>query len=237
MKKWFIAAALPTMVAGTAAAAVRFVPLDEIAHEADSGVVGRVADKYCAWDNEHRIIWTHYVVDRQQTVFGKELAARFELNFAGGTVDGKTMIVTETPELDIGQEYAFFVYDNSKKYSACTVGEHQGLFKIVHNPETGLAQLVNGEGRLMGGDADGKIVTGPTVTVDTDGRIRLEPVSRQEAGVPEADPVIRDYLGREVMPEPVPQVTAGEEVLTPVDLDVFVQYMQDLRARVRGEQQ
>ncbi|MBI2841154.1 MAG: hypothetical protein HYX75_22785 [Acidobacteria bacterium] len=236
MKKWFGATFLAVMVGGTASAAVRFVPMEEIAAEADTGVVGRVVDKYCAWDNEHKMIWTHYIVDQMQHVFGKDVEARFELNFAGGTVDGKTMIVTETPEPEIGQEYVFFVYDATKKFSAATVGHFQGLFKIVRNPQTGFTQLVNGENRLVGGDEDGRIIAGPGVTVDADNHIHLAPLSREEAGTPEAEPVIRDYRGQ-IVPEGARAIAdaPGEKPLAPIDADAFIDYMRDLRARIRGE--
>ncbi|MEW6368827.1 MAG: hypothetical protein AB1714_29715 [Acidobacteriota bacterium] len=235
MRKLLIAASLVLLLAATAAAGVRFVPLEEVAAEADYGVIGRVVDKYCAWDDEHRIIWTHYVVDRVELVFGEDVGPRFEMKFAGGTVGEKTMILTQTPELELGLEYVLFAYDDAKKYSAPTVGHYQGLFRIVRDPDSGLAQLVNGQGRLIAADPAGEVITGPYVDFIDTHHIRFASQMREEAGEKEVDPVIRDYAGRRVRPGP-PEMAPVEPALTPVDLEQFVEHMIELRARFRADE-
>jgi hypothetical protein len=222
---------LAVMFLATASfAMVREVSFEELTELSETTMEVVVVNSYAAWNAEHTAIFTHYVVEPIRQVGGANRGPRFELLFAGGrTSDGKQMIVTEVPQMEIGGQYILFLHPRQTRHASPTVGMWQGALRVVHDPELKRSVVVDAMGRLIEKDSEGKLHRGRNVNVDASGFMTAA-VVEPEPGM-DVEPVLTDPQGR-VIPMPrAPRVVANAvaESRVPVDPDMLMKTVERIR--------
>ena len=172
--------ALILAVAGslTVHSAVRRVPLEECAREADSVFVGRVVAVTTRWGDTGKMIWTDYLFQVEEVWKGQPETYQ-TVSVAGGTVGGHSILVSHVPAFEQHATYVVYAYDNSRLTAEAVVGVEQGLFREVADATTGQKVLVDAFGYLMERNQEGRIVRG-RLTKPLDGGQRAQVLTDQE---------------------------------------------------------
>jgi hypothetical protein len=217
---------------------VREVSFEELTELSETTMEIVVVNSYTAWNAEHTAIFTHYVVEPLRQVGGRDRGNRFELLFAGGrTDDGRQMIVTEVPQMEVDGQYILFLHPRQTRHASPTVGMWQGALRVVHDPATGGNVVVDAQNRLIEKDADGTFHRGRSVTIDARG-FMSPAVIEAEPGM-ETDPILKDPQGR-VIPMRRQAAVISEAVAptrTPVDPDSFMNMVERLREHTPQQRQ
>ncbi|HCP91359.1 MAG TPA: hypothetical protein DIT76_04830, partial [Spartobacteria bacterium] len=71
--------------------------------------------------------------------------ATYSIRLLGGTVDGETMEVSDTPKFKVGDRDILFVENNGSQFVPL-VGIMNGRFRIQHDEQTGHDIITTGEG-------------------------------------------------------------------------------------------
>lgn len=216
------------LIATSSFAMVREVSFPELTELSETTMEVVVVNSYAEWNAEHTAIFTHYVVEPMRQVGGRPRGASFELLFAGGrTTDGRQMIVTEVPQLEVGGQYILFLHPRETRHASPTVGMWQGALRVVRNPETNGMVLVDTNGHIIERDAKGELHRGRRMNVDSLG-VMSEMVAEPEPGM-ESDPVLRDPEGRVV---PMPRMNTPQPLIIerdPVDPDTLMNIIDEYR--------
>lgn len=217
------------LVAGSSSAMVREVSFEELTGLSDTTMEVVVVNSYAAWNAERTAIFTHYVVEPLRQIGGRPRGGSFELLFAGGrTDDGKQMIVTEVPQLEVGGQYILFLHPRDTRHASPTVGMWQGALRVVRDPQSDSNVLVDSHGHLIERDADGTLHRGRKMIVDADGF--MTPAAIEPEPGMEADPVLRDPEGRVIpMPRMQQEALAVAAPRQPVDPDTFMNIVYEIR--------
>lgn len=217
------------LLATASFAMVREVSFEELTELSETTMEVVVMNSYAEWNAEHTAIFTHYVVEPIRQVGGNSRGERFELLFAGGRAsDGKQMIVTEVPQLEVDGQYILFLHPRETRHASPTVGMWQGALRVVQDRETKRDVIVDAEGRLIEKDADGKLHRGRSVRIDSHGFMTAA-VIEPEPGM-EADPVLTDPQGRVLpMKRTMTPVSNAVVVREPVDPDTLMNMVENLR--------
>ena len=224
----FILAAM--LLASASFAMVREVSFEELTELSETTMEVVVVNSYAEWNDAHTAIFTHYVVEPIRQVGGRDRGSRFELLFAGGRAsDGKQMIVTEVPQLEVDGQYILFLHPSQTRHASPTVGMWQGTLRVVRDPGTRRTLIVDTENRLIEKDANGKLHRGRKVNLDSHG-FMTPAVIEAEPGM-EAEPVLRDPQGRVIPMQrhaatPVSDAVSGRE---PVDPDTLMSMVDQFR--------
>ena len=230
---------LAAMLLATASfAMVREVSFEELTELSETTMEVVVVNSYAEWNAEHTAIFTHYVVEPLRQVGGRNRGARFELLFAGGRAsDGRQMIVTEVPQLEIDGQYILFLHPSQTRYASPTVGMWQGALRVVKDPATKRDVVVDTEGRLIEKDANGKLHRGQKVSIDSHGF--MSPAAIEAEPGMEAEPVLTDPQGR-VIPmrrAPVMASEAAAPARQRVDPDTLMKFVERLREHTPQQRQ
>lgn len=225
------------LLASASFAMVREVSFEELTELSETTMEVVVVNSYAEWNAEHTAIFTHYVVEPLRQVGGRNRGARFELLFAGGrTSDGRQMIVTEVPQLEVAGQYILFLHPSQTRHASPTVGMWQGALRVVKDPETKRNLIVDTEGRLIEKDADGKLHRGRSVKLDAHGFV-TSAVIEAEPGM-EADPVLTDPEGRVIPMKRMPAVISNAStVREAVDPDTLMDIVERLREHTPQQRQ
>lgn len=182
--------------ASISTARVKLIRLDELPERADFVIEGKVLQKTARWDARGIMINTHYTIDVQTTILG-DAPKTVELSFAGGTAEGKTIVVTDTPTLDVGQTYILFSYKNNKK-SVPIVGHHQGIFKVIHDTQSKQDFIVDYHGyQIERTRTQQTLIRGHLTRIDENGAL----VQRKSTGLVQKTPItpiVRDAEGNTI---------------------------------------
>ncbi|MGD9008060.1 MAG: hypothetical protein PVG41_09070 [Desulfobacteraceae bacterium] len=218
------------MVTSIASARVKLVRLDELPEKADFVIEGTVTQKTARWDTRGIMINTQYSIDVQTAILGK-VPQTVELSFSGGTVEGKTIIVTHTPELEVGQSYILFSYQNNK-YSVPTVGHDQGIFKVIHDTRSKQDVIVDYHGyQLERTTSRQKLIRGRLTRIDKNGALVQRQVSEQVQSPP-VKPIVRDAEGNIIVQEESAYAPLKlREPSVPVTRSEFIEYIQSQAQR------
>ena len=226
------------LLAGTASAMVREVSFRELTQLSETTMEVVVVNSYAEWNAEHTAIFTHYVVEPVRQVGGIDRGSRFELLFAGGRAnDGKQMIVTEVPTLEVNGQYILFLHPRETRHAAPTVGLWQGSLRVVRDPQTKKTVLVDANGQLIERDGNGEIHRGRRVDVDSHGFMTAVAAIESEPGM-ERDPILRDAEGRVV---PLRSEMSAQSLSAPVaerepiDADSFMNMIEHIRRQQTRE--
>ena len=221
------------ITATVASARVKLIQLDELPGLAEYVIEGTVVEKTARWDAKGIMINTHYTIQVQTSIIGKA-PETMELSFAGGTVKGQTIKVSDTPVLDVGQTYILFTYENNR-YSVPTVGHDQGVFKVVNDARTKQDLIVDYNGyqieRITGKK---RLTRGRLTRIDANGTLVQRKVQQQTSSTP-LKPVVRDAEGNIVEQDESayapPKLRAPSE---PVTRSEFIQFIQTQAQRNKG---
>jgi hypothetical protein len=222
-------AVVAMLLASSSFAMVREVSFEELTALSDTTMEVAVVNAYAEWNAEHTAIFTHYVVEPLRQVGGKTRGASFELLFAGGRAsDGRQMIVTEVPQLEVGGQYILFLHPREARHASATVGMWQGALRVVRDPQSRATVLVDANGHLIERSPDGSLHRGRKMNVDALGNMTAATIEA-EPGM-EADPVLRDPEGRVVpMPRTMQQEAVALDGRQPVDPDTFMNIVYEFR--------
>jgi len=221
----------------TVQSAVRKVPLEECAREADAVFVGRVVSVTTRWGDSGKMIWTDYQFQVEEVWKGQPEVFR-TVSVAGGTVDGQSILVSHVPAFEKHATYVVFAYDNARLVAEAVVGVEQGLFREVTDASTGQKVLLDAFGYLMERNQEGRIVRG-RLTRPLDGGERAQVFTDQElkaqqksfdaqfapAAMPQ--PVYRDASGN---PLAAPEASVTRTPRTPVPVPGAPVTREDLKA-------
>jgi small nuclear ribonucleoprotein (snRNP)-like protein len=174
-------------------ARVRYIPIEDMPVKADFIIIGKVIDSSCRWDGRHVMIYTDYTIQVEESIKGK-IPSKIVLSFAGGTIGEKTIIVTDTPELKIGERYLLFSYENNK-YSVPIVGHEQGVFRLVYDKIKKKEYIVDYNWYQLELTDENRIIRGALTEIDEQGSLVLKnSVEEKKKNIPK--PVIRDISGQ-----------------------------------------
>ena len=147
---------------GFVANATTVIPptFDELVGRAQIIFEGQVTGLKSQWIGEgaeHRIVT--YVTFKVDDTLKGDAGATYSIRMLGGTVDGRTMEVTDAPKFKVGDHDVLFVENNGSQFIPL-VGIQHGRFR-VQKDQTGRSTLVTGDGEpladvsQLGGNEEG----------------------------------------------------------------------------------
>jgi hypothetical protein len=118
---------------------------DELVSKAEVIFQGTVTDVRSEWIGEgaqHRIV--SYVTFNVEDAMKGTPGATYTLRMLGGTVDGETMEVTDSPKFAVGDRDVLFVENNGSQFVPL-VGIMHGRFHVETDPQTGREVVTTNE--------------------------------------------------------------------------------------------
>ena len=224
MKTLFITALVVLLSLSSSYARVRYIPIEDMPSQADFVVVGKVIDSDCHWEQKGVMIYTDYVIEVKENILGKTEPIIF-MNFAGGTVDGESVVVSGSPQLEVGETYLLFGLENGKSY-APVVGRGQGIFRVLDEKASGKQYIVDYYGDLLESLDDGTVVRGQPVDTSVKDRLVIQERKASKDLVPVPDPVARDADGK-IIPDSKPILAKRKAVQRsrPLEKNTFITYI------------
>jgi hypothetical protein len=118
---------------------------DQLVSQAQVIFQGAVSDVRSEWAGAgaQRHIVT-YVTFKVEDRFKGNVGATYSIRLLGGTVDGKTMVVTDTPKFNVGDRDILFVENNGSQFVPL-VGISHGRFRIQREQTTGRDVVMTNE--------------------------------------------------------------------------------------------
>ena len=135
---------------GFVATATTVIPpkFDELVGRAQIIFEGEVTGLQSQWIGEgaeHRIVT--FVTFKVDDTLKGDAASTYSIRMLGGTVDGRTMEVTDAPKFKVGDHDLLFVENNGSQFIPL-VGIAHGRFNIQKD-STGRQFLITGEGQML----------------------------------------------------------------------------------------
>jgi hypothetical protein len=135
---------------GFVATATTVIPpsFDELVSRAQVIFEGEVTGLHSQWIGEgaqHRIVT--YVTFKVDDTLKGDAGASYSIRMLGGTVDGRTMQVTDAPKFQVGDHDLLFVENNGSQFIPL-VGIQHGRFRVQRD-QTGRATLLTGAGQPL----------------------------------------------------------------------------------------
>ncbi len=146
MKNRLALLALPLVAWAVQAHATTVIPpdFDHLVSRAEAIFEGEVTGVQSQWIGEgaqHRIVT--FVTFKVDDAIKGNLGASYTIRMLGGTVDGRTMQVTDAPRFAVGDHDLLFVENNGRQFIPL-VGIQHGRIRIQKD-EAGADELVTGE--------------------------------------------------------------------------------------------
>ena len=174
MKKPFGFLLFPALFSlGFVATATTVIPpnFDELVSRAQVIFEGEVTGLHSQWIGEgaqHRIVT--YVTFKVDDALKGDPGASYSIRMLGGTVDGRTMEVTDAPKFQVGDHDLLFVENNGSQFIPL-VGIQHGRFS-VQKDSSGRQILTTGGGQVLadvnqlGGDEASVARSKPALSLD-----------------------------------------------------------------------
>jgi hypothetical protein len=215
----------------SAQARVKYIPIENLPAMADFIVIGTVIDSTSRWNDKGIMIFTDYTIEVEEDILSN-VPPTIKMSFAGGTVGAKSIIVTHTPLLKIGEKYLLFGYDHAN-YSVPVVGHEQGIFRVVQDRIKQAAFIVDYNGYQLEMTREGEVVRGPLAEIDSQGALVQRQVEkRAKRVVPSRRPVVRNPAGQEIpQDESVFEKPRVKERGSPLTRSGFIDFIRTLRER------
>jgi hypothetical protein len=158
---------------GFVANATTVIPpnFDQLVSRAQIIFEGEVTGLQSQWIGEgaqHRIVT--FVTFKVDDTLKGDPGASYSIRMLGGTVDGRTMAVTDAPKFTVGDHDLLFVANNGSQFIPL-VGIQHGRFR-VQKDQTGRDILLTAEGRpltdvsQLGGSEDAIAQTKPALSLN-----------------------------------------------------------------------
>jgi hypothetical protein len=146
MKKSFlqISATIALVVASRATTVIP-PTFEQLVDQADTIFQGTVTNVRSVWSGEGalRHIESYVTFQIEDSLKGTP-GQSYTIQILGGTVDGETMEVTDSPKFVVGDRDILFVEHNGEQFVPL-VGINHGRFHIKQHAETGREIITNGE--------------------------------------------------------------------------------------------
>ncbi len=157
------AAIVALLLAGVASATtIRRMTLDDVTEAASEIVVGTVRSTVCvAGGGERDLIFTDVEFDGLDVWKGGAPGAKITYRFAGGSLNGRTLIVPGMPGYEVGHRYVLFA-NAAEDWICPTVGWWQGRYELRRDEATGAELLHDSDGHPVYGFAAGTPLLLPT---------------------------------------------------------------------------
>jgi hypothetical protein len=145
-KSFLVLASLAIGLSPVAATTVIPPTFDQLVGQAEVIFQGSVNEVRSVWSGEgaQRHIDSYVTFQVEDTVKGKP-GASFTIRLLGGTVDGETMEVTDSPKFKVGDRDILFVEHNGEQFVPL-VGIMHGRFRVQRDEQTGRDFVTTGEG-------------------------------------------------------------------------------------------
>ena len=120
------------------------ISFEQVIHQSDQIVTGRVLRSWVAWGPSHEFLWTHYEVQVESVVKGQP-ATTVTISEPGGMLNGRAMDIAGAVHYEPGEHVMLFLNKTPVGYSR-TVGWSQGKYRIgndgtVHATSAGAEML------------------------------------------------------------------------------------------------
>jgi len=112
---------------GTGYAAMRKLPMEDLARKAAMIVLGTVTQQESAWDAQHTAIYTDVTLAVERVLTGPSEAV-VTLRVAGGVVGDMGMRTSNDAKFRAGERVIVFLYTNA--VPSTMVGMQQGKFEV-----------------------------------------------------------------------------------------------------------
>jgi hypothetical protein len=148
--------------------------LQQMLKQADVGFHGKVVSMREEAVPEKGMAFTHVTLRVLDVIFNRTpepMGDLIELTFAGGTVDGKIVKVSDVPEFTLDEEVVALVLHDGKRYASPVVGGRQGLFRVLRDETSGALYPVTEGRRGIDHVAKGEVVTTAKVTTVRGGAV------------------------------------------------------------------
>lgn len=110
---------------------VRSMNLDQLAHEADVVVHGRITHQSSSWNDTKNRIYTVTKIEVIEAVKGQAKTQQIlQIRQIGGTVDGITQTIVGNASLTVGEEVVLFLDRDEKKPLHYVIGMAQGKYTV-----------------------------------------------------------------------------------------------------------
>ena len=124
MAAFFVLAGLPAE-----ATLVPRLTLEDLSRQADRIVQGRITASRVGWGPEHRLLWTHYELNVDNSLKGLG-EGRMTVSVPGGKLGSEVMTIAGTPHFLPGERVMLFLYRTPVGYWG-VLGFSQGSFKFA----------------------------------------------------------------------------------------------------------
>jgi len=123
---------------------------DQLVGQAEVIFQGTVTDVRSVWSGEgaQRHIDSYVTFTVEQSMKGTP-GTSYTIRLLGGTIDGETMEVTDSPKFKVGDRDILFVEHNGEQFVPL-VGIMHGRFRVQRDEQTGRDFVTTGEGEPVG---------------------------------------------------------------------------------------
>lgn len=153
--KAFLAATCAVFAINNSQATTVIPPsFDELVAQAEVIFQGTVTGTESQWAGEggSRRIVTYVTFQVDEAIKG-EPGASYTLRMLGGTVDGQTMEVTDSPKFKVGDRDIVFVENNGSQFIPL-VGIMHGRYRVQHDKANGKEVVTTNSGHALKAVAD-----------------------------------------------------------------------------------
>jgi hypothetical protein len=146
MKKSLLLIATIALVTGARATTVIPPTFEQLVDQAEVIFQGSVTEVHSVWSGEgaQRHIDSYVTFQIEEALKGVP-GKSYTIRMLGGTVDGETMEVTDSPKFKVGDHDILFVEHNGEQFIPL-VGINNGRFHIQRDAQTNRDIIMNGEG-------------------------------------------------------------------------------------------
>ena len=122
---------------------------DELVGQAEVIFQGTVTEVKSQWTGEgaERHIMTYVTLQVEDAIKGNP-GATYTMRMLGGTVDGETMEVTDSPKFKVGEREILFIEHNGTQFIPL-VGIMHGRFHVSKDSETNTDVVVKNDGEAL----------------------------------------------------------------------------------------
>lgn len=180
-------------------ARVLHIPIEEIFVKADFIIRGTVIDSKSRRGDREIMIFTDYTIQILENIKGNS-PSHIVMSFAGGTVGDKSIFITDTPTLEVGEEYIICGYGKEKKYAVPVVGSFQGVFRVVHDEVKNTDIIVDYNWYQLEITDGQEIIKGLPIQKDSSGALTVKEDVRPTKKEPASPPIDRDAYGN-ILPQ------------------------------------
>ena len=147
------AAALLLSCSALPATTIPRLTFEQLIDASDMIASGRVTQTWGAWDAEHKYIWTHYVMNVEDSAKGSRIAT-VEFAEPGGNAGGSAMMIPGTVRYAVGESVVVFLSRMPNGYLR-TTGWAQGKYGLdaagrLHGSTLVGAEMVNVKDKSSG---------------------------------------------------------------------------------------